>query len=153
MTSSMPTCAATVRAVASLSPVSRIGVSPSARSLFDGIGGRRFDRIGNHQHTDGCAIPANHHCRLTFGLRAAHRLVEFLRYLREQPLPADHHVDAIDDASNTQPLEIGEVRCRRQFGDLFPRAGRDCLCNRMFGWLLERTCESQNLVRVAHRRR
>ena len=52
---------------------------------------------------------------------------------REQPLPADHHVDAIDDASNTEPSEIGEVHCRRQFADLVPRAGRDRLGNRMFG--------------------
>ncbi len=60
MTSSIPTAAATARAVASLSPVRSRSQAEGVQPL-DGLGGGRLDRVGHGEQAAHLAVPRDEH--------------------------------------------------------------------------------------------
>ncbi len=112
MTSSMPTSAATARAVAALSPVSSTGVRPSARSSRDRLGARRLDRVGDRDHAAHGAVPGDEDGGAPARLGVAPRSVERGRNGRgpvgHQRRAADLDAVALDDALDAEALAVDE---------------------------------------------
>ena len=96
-----------------------IGVNPSARSSLTAIGRRRLDRVGDHHHAAGLAVPADRDRRLALGLCPPNGLNECDWALREQPLPPDHHFMRLDGTLNPEPPQVGEILCCRKIPILF----------------------------------
>ena len=114
MTSSIPTSAATARAVASLSPVSSTGRSPSALQRRDRLGGRRLDGVGDDEHGAHLAVPGGQRRRCGRAASAAGSAASSsagMRRLhsRHQRRAADEHAVAVDDALDAEALAVGEA--------------------------------------------
>ncbi len=127
MTSSMPTSAATARAVAALSPVSRIGREPERAQARDRLGRRRLDRVGDGDGPGVAAVDGD-------------RDAAFRRTVDERRA-ADAHAPTLDDTFHTQAVVRPEVLHRRDVGG---RAD-DGLRDRVLRGVLDGGGEAQQL--------
>ena len=120
MTSSMPTSAATARAVVSLSPVSSTGRRPSAFSDATASAERRLDGVGDDEDRGRSAVPAGGDRGLAARLGGAAGGVELGREVHrpvgQQRGPADDQRVAVDDALDAEALAVGEALDRRAAG-------------------------------------
>ena len=151
MTSSMPTSAATARAVSSLSPVSSTGRRPSALSSAIACRRGRLDGVGDDEHGGRLPVPAGGDRRLAALLGGAPRRVEGSAAARgpsrEQRGAAGDQGVAVDDALDAETLAVGEALDGGQRAGRRGRAG-DRLGDRVLGGVLERADEAQRLVAV-----
>ena len=151
MTSSMPTSAATARAVVSLSPVSRTGRSPSAFSDATASAELSLTVSATTKTARRSAVPAGGDRGLPARLGGAAGGVELGRQVhrpvgQQRGAPDDERV-AVDDALDAEALAVGEALDRRERalggGGLGDRLG-----DRVLGGVLERADEPQRLVAV-----
>ena len=157
ITSSMPTSAATARAVVSLSPVSSTGRRPSARSEATASADvgltvsatTSSPRTAPSQATatavrpcDSAASPG----RLELGGQRE-------RAVGQERRPSDLHAATADDALDAEALVVGEARERGQRAERVAGGARDRLRDRVLGGVLERAGHAEHRVAVLAGRR
>ena len=152
MTVSMPTWSATARAARSLSPVSRIGVSPRVRRSAIAAALVGLIGVGDDDRGADGAVPADEHRGvagvLGGGLGVGELGGEGHGPVGEEPFAAGDDAVAVDDALHAEAFEVGEVFDRGQRADAVAGAGGDGLGDGVLGGVLERAGEAQHLVGV-----
>ena len=149
MTVSMPTWSATARAARSLSPVSRMGVSPRRRSavIASGLVGLMVSAtmIGG---ADG-AVPADEHGgvaeRFGAGLGVDEGRGERHGPVGEEPFAPDDDGVAVDDAVHAEALDVGEALDRGQRAETLSGAGGDGVGDGVLGGVLECAGEAERV--------
>ena len=119
MTSSMPTSAATARAVVSLSPVSRTGRRPSAFSDATASAELSLDGVGDDEHARSPGRPSRRRSRSARAPRrpGGRRRARAARCIAQSASSAGRPDDqrvAVDDALDAEALAVGEALDRRQ---------------------------------------
>ena len=118
MTSSMPTAAATARAVGLVVPGQQDRVQPERAQFGDGGGGGRLDRVGDRDGAAGRAVPADQHRGPAVLLPRPALRGQVGRdgqaVVGEQPLAPDQDLAAVDGAARAEPRQRPEALGLRQ---------------------------------------
>ena len=157
ITSSMPTSAATARAVVSLSPVSSTGRRPSALERGDGLRRRRLDGVGDDEHGARPGRPSRRRSRSGRAASAARRAASSSagRSMAQSASSAGRPSDEAwpsTTPSTPRPSRLPKPR-RRAAAELGPRGAGDGLGDRVLGGVLERARRAAAPRRGRRRRR